>query len=291
MKGFVIWLFVFLVFCSFTSSARVNLRQYGLENPTDTFLFNQDLDRLVDSAVYANSIVASAKITSDIELPHVLELRTADFYMLLMLCLMLGAIRFIDKRYFYNLWVSFWNPTLSNGQLKDQLQRAGLPNILMNIFFAITVGSYIYYIVRFYTPHNTGVIPQSLLITMLILGTGVIYLVKYSAIRFLGWAFRAEAVTGNYLFNVFLLNKVLSIILLPFIIILAFANHAVVQQVLIYSFIVMGAMMLNRYMRSSKIFSSFFQYSTFHFFLYLCASELLPLAVLMKLLVKGLMFF
>jgi Na+-translocating ferredoxin:NAD+ oxidoreductase RnfD subunit len=126
---------------------------------------------------------------------------------------------------------------------------------------------------------------------MLIAGTGIIYLAKYAAVRFSGWAFRVEGITEHYLFNVFLINKVLGVTLVPFIIILAFADPSWAHQVVFISFIAAGVLILNRYIRSWQIFGSFFQYSKFHFFMYLCASELLPLAVLMKLLVKGLMFY
>jgi hypothetical protein len=71
-----------------------------------------------------------------------------------------------------------------------------------------------YYIVRFFTPHHSGVIPPSLLIIMLIAGTAIIYLAKYAAVRFRGWAFRVEGITEHYMFNVFLINKVLGITLL-----------------------------------------------------------------------------
>jgi Na+-translocating ferredoxin:NAD+ oxidoreductase RnfD subunit len=126
---------------------------------------------------------------------------------------------------------------------------------------------------------------------MLVAGTGVIYLIKYAAVQFSGWAFRVQGITEHYLFNVFLINKVLGVTLVPFVIILAFADREWAQQIVILSFITSGILLLNRYIRSWQVFGSFFQYSKFHFFVYLCASEILPLAVLMKLLVKGLMFY
>ena len=245
----------------------------------------------MDSMLAAHPMLEGRFTISDIQSPHVMVSQTADFYLLLFLCLILGLIRFMDTRYFLNLWKAFWNPTLSNRQLKDQLQGAGLPDLLMNIFFTFAGGAYIYYVVRFFTPHPSGVIPPSLLIIMLIVGTGLIYLAKYAAVRFSGWAFRVEGITEHYLFNVFLINKVLAVTLIPFIIVLAFADREWAQQVVIISFITSGILMLNRYFRSWQVFGSFFQYSKFHFFMYLCASELLPLAVLMKLLVKGLMFY
>jgi hypothetical protein len=271
--------------------ASLQLAKYGIPVLADSAVMKQQTLALTDSVLSHHPMVSTTYIVSDIETVHKWTSQTSDFYLLLSLCLLLGIIRFIDPRYFVNLWAAFWNPTLSNRQLKDQLQGAGLPNLLMNIFFAITVGSYIYYVVRYYTPHPSGVIPSSLLIIMLIAGTSIIYSAKYLAVKFSGWAFRLDAVTEHYLFNVFLINKILAMILIPFVIVLAFADAGVVRQMIVISFITGGILLLNRYFRSWQVFGSFFQYSKFHFFMYLCASELLPMAVLMKLLVQGLMFY
>ena len=280
-------LFFGLVFLLLSARAQaiVQPATYGITEFPDHITLEQGAKALADSIIATHPLMASTYIISDIEHPHIAESQTADFYLLLSLCLILGLIRFMDTRYFINLWRAFWNPTLSNRQLKEQLQGAGLPNLLMNIFFAFAGGAYIYYVVKFFTPHHSGVIPPSLLIIMLIAGTGLIYLAKYAAVRFSGWAFRVEGITEHYLFNVFLINKVLAVALIPFIIILAFADHQWAQQVVIISFVSAGILLLNRYIRSWQVFGSF------HFFMYLCASELLPLAVLMKLLVKGLMFY
>jgi hypothetical protein len=285
------------LFCIFTllwathAHAMVSPARYGLARLPDSATLRQGTQKMMDSLVTNHPMMATRNVISDIALPHAFVSQTADFYLLLLLCILLGLIRYMDTRYFINLWRAFFNPTLSNRQLKEQLQGSGLPNLLMNIFFAFAAGAYIYYVVRFFTPHHSGVIPPSLLIIMLISGTGLIYLAKYAAVRFSGWAFRVEGITEHYLFNVFLINKVLGITLLPFVIILAFADHQWAGQVVVVSFIVCGILLLNRYIRSWQVFGSFFQFSKFHFFMYLCASELLPLAVLMKLLVKGLMFY
>jgi hypothetical protein len=282
---------IILLFACYGAPAAVDLGKYGLTHAGDSATIAQGTQYLTDSLLKSHPMMSSTYIISDIELPHTMKQQTADFYLLLFMCLMLGVIRFMDPRYFLNLWRAFWNPTLSNRQLKDQLQGAGLPNLLMNIFFAFAEGAYLYYVVKFFVPHHSGVIPPSLLIIMLIAGTGIIYLIKYAAVQFSGWAFRVQGITEHYLFNVFLINKVLGVTLVPFVIILAFADREWAQQIVILSFITSGILLLNRYIRSWQVFGSFFQYSKFHFFVYLCASEILPLAVLMKLLVKGLMFY
>lgn len=288
-KLVLILLFLFTGFMAGWS--RISLNRYEVVTLPDSVVMKAGFQQLSDSVIGRHPMFANARIISDIEVPHVHVSQTADFYLLLFLCLMLGIIRFVDPRYFYNLWLAFTNPTLSARQLKDQLQGAGLPNFLMNIFFTISLGAYIYYVVNYFTPHRSNVLPPSLLLLMLIAGTGLIYLSKYLAVRFSGWAFRMEGLTEHYLFNVFLINKILGIILIPFVIVLAFADQGVVQQMVMISFIVAGILILNRYIRSWQVFGAFFQYSKFHFFMYLCASEILPLAVLMKLLVKGLLFY
>ncbi len=285
------WFILIAVMVCNSAYARVAFPKYDVVIEADSTTLALGTKAMADNMVANHPMMATKHVISDIELPHNWVSQTADFYLLLFLCLILGLIRFMDTRYFLNLWRAFWNPTLSNRQLKDQLQGSGLPNLLMNVFFTFAGGAYIYYVVRFFTPHRSEVIPPSLLIIMLVLGTAVIYLAKYAAVRFSGWAFRVEGITEHYLFNVFLINKVLGVTLVPFIIVLAFADHQWAQQVVIISFVVAGILLLNRYIRSWQVFGSFFQYSKFHFFMYLCASELLPLAVLMKLLVKGLVFY
>ena len=290
MGFFRVLLIGFMLFACTKANAGVPFPQYDVVIAADSATLLKAGDAAATKYFAEHPMLATRYIVSDLELPHVMRSQTADFYLLLFLCLILGLIRFMDTRYFINLWRAFLNPTLSNRQLKVQLQGSGLPNLLMNVFFAFTGGAYIYYIVRFFTPYNSGVIPPSLLIIMLIAGTGLIYLAKYAAVRFSGWAFRVEGITEHYLFNVFLINKVLGVTLIPFIVVLAFADREWAQQVVFISFVVAGILLLNRYIRSWRVFGSFFQYSKFHFFMYLCASELLPLAVLMKLLVEGLLF-
>lgn len=264
---------------------------YGLTFSLDTAGLKRAAVVSADTMVQTKIFKPGTPVVMDIERERPPSDRTADFYLLLALCVMLGLIRTSDPRYFSNLFKAFRNITLSNRQLKEQLQGSPLPNLLMNIFFTIVAGAYIYYIVRYFTPHPRGVIPPSLLLGMLIAGVMLIYVAKYAAVRFGGWAFRVETITDHYLFNIFLINKIIAIVLLPFIILLAFAGPEWTEPVAIVSFVLAGVLLVNRYTRSWQVFGSFFQYSKFHFFTYLCASELLPLAVLMKLLVRGLLYY
>jgi hypothetical protein len=277
----------FLVLLSTTApcAAQVGVADYGLE-PADEAVIVRAAAGAADSLVLHHPMMRGERIMA-ITPEHGWEDNTADFYLLLSIFLLLGLIRLQDPRYFHALVRVFVNPALNSRLINEQMQAAKVSNLLMNLFFTISAGAYLYYVTRtFLDPPPVAAATPGLWMLLLIAGVTLVYLAKYLVIRLSGWAFRVETLTGFYLFNVFLVNKVLAIALLPFIVLLAFGEPAWAGTVVVVSFVVAGLLLLNRYLRSWQAFGSFFQYSRFHFFTYLCASELLPLAVLMKLAIR-----
>jgi len=284
---------ILLLLSSQQAGAKVLQWHYGVQGFSDSarILMEQQTAHLMDSLLSVHPMLSSHNVVSGIADRHVFTDRTGDFYLLLFLCFSLGVIRVVDTRYFSNLWKAFFNPTLSNRQLKDQLQSAGISNLLMNIFFAMSAGIYVYYLIKLLRPQHGIMLAAPLFVSLLILGMVAIYAAKYAVVMFSGWAFKVETMTEHYLFNVFLINKILSIVLIPFIVVISFGAPEWAHPAVVLSFIAISFLFINRYIRSWQVFGSFFEYSKFHFFTYLCASELLPLAVLMKLLVRGLLFY
>lgn len=275
------------------AGAKVSLQEYGLAPIPDSLMpqMQQRAQFMADSLLAKHPMLANKKIVYSILQHRPFVDNTTGFYLLLSLCLLLGLIRLSDPKYFFSLWRAFWNPTLSNRQLKDQLQGAGISSLIMNIFFTVVAGAYIFYIIKIFAPTYLERMSPGMLILVLVSAVMLIYMAKYATIRFTGWAFKVEGVTDHYIFNIFLINKILAIALIPFIIVMAFGNPVWAEPLAIVSFFVTGLLFANRYVRSWQVFGSFFQYSKFHFFTYLCASEILPMAVLMKVLVRLLLQF
>ncbi len=214
--------------------------------------------------------------------------RTADFYLVVLLCGLLGAIRAIHPRYFGGLWRVFFNPEGSGRAVREWPAAAALPNLLMNLFFACSAGAYLYCLVRLYNP-GEGRLPHSLLLVALVGCVLVVYGVKWAVAQASGWAFGVKAATQQYLFNVFLMNKAIGVALLPFVVLLAFAPPAWAGPMVLVSGVLVAGIVLLRYGRSWPVLRGLFHNSRFHFLAYLCASEILPLAVLTKLLVRWLL--
>lgn len=268
--------------------AKVDAAKYGVQIAVDSIAQTSIAQAGLDSVIVHHRQVSQKIHVVAIEPMRLMNDQTIDFYLLAFMVVGLGLIRYTDPRYFHSLWRAFLNPTLNSRQLKDQIEISSFQGFLMNVFFGISAGAYVYYVVRLFLPQASRAVAPSVLLLMLIGGMLMIYLVKYLVMRFSGWAFRLEGITDNYIFNVFLINKIMAVLLVPFSLLLAFGGIGVVGPALIVSFLLVGVLLINRYTRSWQVFGSFFQYSKFHFFTYLCASELLPLALLMKLLVRGL---
>ncbi len=204
----------------------------------------------------------------------------ANNFWLTGLCLILGFIRYSDPRYFSLLMGAYTMPG-GGRQWKELLQAANISNLGMNIFFGAVAGAYVYYLTAATTTRLLGYRAPLVLILMIV-GMLVIYAGKYAVIRFSGWAFRVEELADQYLFNVFLVNKIIGIVLLPFVVIIAFAGKDWVQPMAVLSGCIVIGLLATRYLRSWSVFLTFFKGSRFHFFTYLCASEILPMAVLVK---------
>jgi hypothetical protein len=172
--------------------------------------------------------------------------------------------------------------TGSGRQWRELLQVAAVANLGMNIFFCAVAGAYIYYITAGTTEKLLAGSRAPLIMLLLIAGMMLMYAGKYLVLRFSGWIFRVEPLANEYIFNVFLVNKIIGIVLLPFVIVIAFAGREWVQPMAIVSGVVVLGLLATRYLRSWSAFYAFFKGSRFHFFTYLCASEILPMAVLVK---------
>ena len=272
---------LFLMALSGPVAARVSPQQYGVTFATvDSIAAGKEAQGRVDSLLQAGPFrLAPAKIYG-IQHLRPFKNRTIDFYVLTALCMILGAIRYGDSRYF-NLMIGAYRGAGNSRQLRDLLQAAALPNLGMNIFFCAVAGAYIYYITAGTSTKLMGE-RAPLVLPLLIAGMLLIYAGKYLVVRFSGWIFRVEPLAEEYLFNVFLVNKIIGIVLLPFVVIIAFAGQEWAQPMGIVSGAVVLALLATRYLRSWSAFYAVFKGSRFHFFTYLCASEILPMAVLVK---------
>ncbi len=201
------------------------------------------------------------------------------FYIIGGLVLFLGFFRLLYAGYFDTMFRVFFNTSLRQNQLTDILLQAKLPSLILNIFFTLSIGMFTWLVLRHYHIVKDA---SFYMIPLCVLMFCLIYTVKFSVLKILGWVTGMTEETDIYIFVIFLINKIIGIMLLPLAIILAFAPHNFQDGALIGSYFLLGLLFLSRYVRSYGLLQYKLSVSRFHFLLYIIAVEILPTLMLSK---------
>jgi hypothetical protein len=202
------------------------------------------------------------------------------FYIICFLLLTLAFFKFNYARYFDNLFRVFFNTSLKQGQLVDQLLQAKLPSLFFNIFFTLTGGLFSYFLLLHYRLLRGD--NAVYFIVLSVISIAIIYLTKFITLKFTGWIVHSKDVTDNYIFIIFLINKILGIFLLPIVIIMAFSKPFLVDIVVPGSLIIIFLLLILRFFRSYGILQNRLKFSRFHFLIYIIGIEILPLLLIYK---------
>lgn len=202
------------------------------------------------------------------------------FYTLITLLLFFAFIRMSFPKYLLDLFRVAFRTTIKQRQISEQLVQAPLPSLLLNFFFLCTVGLYITFVLQHYqlaTKYNFW-----LLYLYCFVGLTVIYLIKFLSLKFFGWLFNIRTTADGYIFIVFMINKIIGIYVLPFLILLAFTDNNIYQAAFILSYVGVFALLGYRFILSYALVQNQVRLNPFHFFLYLCAFEIVPLLLIYK---------
>lgn len=201
------------------------------------------------------------------------------FYMLLGTVALFGIIKTGFSKYMRNLFTQFFETSHRSKQLRELVAQQTLPSLLMNILFLLSGSIYaaliieqkkwidlpFWYILLYSTSIFTG-----------------IYIGKYLFIKFCGWVFNIELAARNYIFVVFLSNKMAGILLLPFVMIAAFNTGVIAEVGFTIAMVLIVLLLLYRFFISMNSMRELLNISALHFFLYLCTTEVLPLLLIYK---------
>jgi len=218
---------------------------------------------------------------------HPKKVRYSDafFYLIAFMVLLLAFLRYFYSRYFANLFRVFFNTSLRQNQITDQLLQAKLPSFLFNIFFVISGGIYVYMLLSYYRLFSAD--NKWLAVFFSVVLMALVYFIKYCTLKFTGWITGLETEVNIYVFVIFLINKIIGIFLVPFVIILAFSAPDLASVAAMVSLMSIGVFLLLRFFRSYGLVQNQLKISKFHFLLYIAGLEIMPLL----LIYKGLMVY
>lgn len=202
------------------------------------------------------------------------------FYIIAGLLLIFAVLKTGFEKYFSDLMHLFLRRSLKQRQLKQQLIRDSLPSLLFNIFFVIVAGFYAALITEHFEPSLPFNFWQLFACCSALIGC--VYLCKYFILKFIGWAFRIEKLTDNYIFLIFLVNKVFAIALLPLLILIALGYKNLSAVAWTLSWVLLTGLIIYRYFAAISLVRKEKGVNFFHFILYVAAFEILPTLILHK---------
>jgi len=205
------------------------------------------------------------------------------FYAVIALIFLYSFLIQIAPQYIAKLFSQFSQSSLRMMQNREQLLQNSLASFIMNIGFVVSF-SLMTTLVIF----NAHLLPINFwegffYMCLFFLG---LYIGKYICLTIAGYIFNTIELVQTYIFVVFMINKVLGILLIPFIGILAFAKPFLHPFAIWGASLLMVLLLLYRYLFSLTSVRNKLHVSSFHFFLYLCAFEVIPLLILYKLIVQ-----
>lgn len=191
-----------------------------------------------------------------------------------------GILRFVFDKYYSDLFRQFIKSSFRQKQIRDQLSEAPLPSMLFNILFVLSGGLYAAILLQYYQLLPLiGFWWTLAYATAALLG---VYTVKYVMLKWSGWLFSISEITDAYIFIVFIINKLIGVVLLPFVVVLAFARPDIQAVIVPVSFTAVAGLLAYRYILSYGPVRSQLKISRFHFLLYLCAFEVAPLLLIYR---------
>lgn len=202
------------------------------------------------------------------------------FYLLVT---MLGIFAYSKNafgKYVGGLYQSFTNLHLAQQFFKDNYHNNPPVNLYLQIN-VILAGS----ILGFLTIRYLGRLPNIAdgWLMLLILGFVATSLAgRYLMLRLAALILPAKETILFYLFNLRIINSMISLLLAPLLIIIAFSAPPFVEIGLITAGILIGSLLIYNYYRGLIVGEEAVKMRKFHFFIYLCTFEIAPVIILLK---------
>lgn len=208
------------------------------------------------------------------------------FPILLIIIVIFTWLKVFYSKYFSQMFQAFTNNNLANQIVRDEnilIQRA---SVYLSFSFNLIAALFLYLISIHYGWQMGGIGAGFSRFLFFAIVVSAIYTMKFLILKLCGWLFEQDREMATYIFNIFLINNILGIALLPFISVLAFNKHAFTGILIIICLISASLAFFYRLYRGILVGINSITFSPLYLFLYLCTLEIAPLLVLMRFVIQ-----
>lgn len=178
---------------------------------------------------------------------------------------------------------AFFSSSVSNQIVRDEnilIQRA---SVMLSILFYLESALFLYQVSVAFQWSNALLTDGFSRLIIFAFIIAFAYSFKMILLKLLGYLLDFDKPVASYIFNIFLMNNILGIVLLPIVIIIAYVSNPYTHLILIGALLIIGSTYVYRLVRGFFIGMTIPRFSIFYLFLYLCAFEIAPLAIIFKI--------
>lgn len=189
---------------------------------------------------------------------------------------------FYHKRLMQVIYGTFSKRHLSQVAREGNLIKERIA-LAMWVVYILTFSMVLYQAAGWYMHWNFGDIPQMAVFVIICGGLTGFWLVKIITMNLLSKIFKTGQTNHEYLLNIVMFSSLTGLVILPLAIFMVYLKS---EALLYVCFAVVILMFVIRFIKGLLIGFSLTKFSYLFLFVYLCALELLPLAVLLKLVIS-----
>lgn len=205
------------------------------------------------------------------------------FPILMVILAVFTWLRLFYSRHFGQMLSSVFNTNLAQQIVRDEnilVQRA---TVYLSLLYYLIAALFLY-VLSLHVGWDLGFIgkgfPRFLFFTIVV---SAVYAIKFLVLKFCGWLFDLDRELTIYLFNIFIINNVVGMLIFPAIVVLAFQPFVAGDWIWKSCLVLTGFFYVFRLFRGVQIGISTPGASPLYLFFYLCALELAPMLVLLRI--------
>lgn len=201
--------------------------------------------------------------------------------------LILMAVMFTSLRPFINkCYRAVLNENMLNQIYRERETGTFLPYFLLYILFFIQAGTFLFLVLR-HNKFSFQVSPFILLATCILVLAGLFFL-KHLLLAIAGTIFPISKETRVYSFTIMVYSIILGLLLAPANLMIAYAPAEMINFLIGGSLLMIVGLYVVRAFRGLLLANSYLRFHIFHFLLYICTVEIVPVLVLYKMITNQL---
>lgn len=206
------------------------------------------------------------------------------FFVLVLLLVVLTTLKLAFSNDFNDLLRSVSNSNIASQIVRSSKEDISLSSFLMNGIFVIAASVYTRFILLHFYPYS--VLQNNFSILALIILFTFFFFAKYASLRFIGNIFDIAPYVDEYLFNLSAIVRTIGISMIPILFVLYASPEKYFIFIFIVSLIVLCIGVVMIIIRGLSTTYKLMYSSLYHFLIYICVGEILPIFLFFKLLTK-----